>query len=280
MTAATAAFQSRPLPVEDPSEETAETAPLAEAVTEEEVQREVARIFRCACRAKAARGLLEQREVDGWTAAGEAIQTDRATEEPPADTAESVEWKRGYLARVLWERAETDRLIAAAKADMVVAAVDQQYRTLASLAKSSIKRFGLNAIQDLPAKLVAEGAKARRRHQKRKEAAKTRRITEADWYAEGRRLFGESILDWSFCCPVCGHDQKVMDFKEFLPKSASDPAVGYADAWKVCIGVLMPNSRAVYGQGPGPCKYAGTENPVTVSSNGQKAHYLNFSRIA
>lgn len=50
-----------------------------------------------------------------------------------------------------------------------------------------------------------------------------------DWLAEGRRLFGEDIMNWRFCCPMCGHVAAVRDFKD---AGADDPN----DALQECIG--------------------------------------------
>lgn len=50
-----------------------------------------------------------------------------------------------------------------------------------------------------------------------------------DWLAEGRRLFGEDIMNWRFRCPMCGHVAAVRDFKD---AGADDPN----DALQECIG--------------------------------------------
>jgi len=38
-----------------------------------------------------------------------------------------------------------------------------------------------------------------------------RRMTHADWEAEGERLFGPQMRTWRFVCPSCGHVQSAVD---------------------------------------------------------------------
>lgn len=75
------------------------------------------------------------------------------------------------------------------------------------------------------------------------------RMTHYEWYAEGRRLFGEDVMQWAFACPACGHVARTQDWKE---AGAPESAVAYS-----CIGRWVGAKRGALGGGEGPCNYAG-----------------------
>lgn len=80
-----------------------------------------------------------------------------------------------------------------------------------------------------------------------------------EWCKEATARFGPDPKGWRFVCPVCGH---VASIAEWDARDGSDGAAFS------CIGRWMPSSREAFGQGPGPCNYAGGGlvrlNPVTV----------------
>lgn len=91
-----------------------------------------------------------------------------------------------------------------------------------------------------------------------------------EWEAEGVRRFGEDRMLWAFVCPVCGHVATVQDYKD---AGAPSGAVGFS-----CVGRWAgPKRRAIGGEGPGPCDYAGGGlfmlNPLEVDGG----RYFNFA---
>lgn len=42
----------------------------------------------------------------------------------------------------------------------------------------------------------------------------TKEVSQADWLAEGEKLFGTDPRKWKFKCPNCGHVQSMEDFIE------------------------------------------------------------------
>jgi len=90
-----------------------------------------------------------------------------------------------------------------------------------------------------------------------------RKLTHAEWVAEGKRRFGEDFDKWRFVCPVCGFVASVQDWKD----------VGHSDAAAFsCVGRWRKDSKDALtdamAKGRGPCNYAGGGlfrlNPVTV----------------
>jgi len=74
-----------------------------------------------------------------------------------------------------------------------------------------------------------------------------------EWEHEGLRRFGSNSLLWRFVCPVCGHSQTPLDFKQHARLGAK-PSSAYSE----CIGRYIPGSRDAFREkGVGPCNYAG-----------------------
>lgn len=89
-------------------------------------------------------------------------------------------------------------------------------------------------------------------------------FTKEEWYAEGRRLFGDDVMQWRFVCPVCGHVASVQDWKD---AGAPEGSVAFA-----CVGRWIEGSRRAFGdKGAGPCDYSGGGlfglNPITVDGD-------------
>ncbi|MEW6573152.1 MAG: VVA0879 family protein, partial [Bacillota bacterium] len=86
-------------------------------------------------------------------------------------------------------------------------------------------------------------------------------MTREEWYAEGRRRFGDDVMKWKFVCPACGHVASVQDYKD---AGAPEGAVAFS-----CIGRYLPNAKQAFDpEGPGPCNYTGGGlfrlNPVRI----------------
>lgn len=81
--------------------------------------------------------------------------------------------------------------------------------------------------------------------------------TRDEWYAEGKRLFGDDMMQWRFVCPICGQVQKPEDFRQYAPGGAQ-PSSAYAE----CIGRYLHRSvsRSAFepkkGDPEKPCDYA------------------------
>lgn len=94
-----------------------------------------------------------------------------------------------------------------------------------------------------------------------KPATKMRRITYAQWEAEGTLRFGESKPDWRFECPSCGH---VATPRQWMAAGASEGEIAFS-----CVGRRTGAGEAkTFKRAGGPCNYAGGGlfklNPVTV----------------
>jgi len=74
-------------------------------------------------------------------------------------------------------------------------------------------------------------------------------MTREEWYAEGRKRFGDDVMTWQFACPVCGHIASVQDYKD---AGAPEGAVAYS-----CVGRYLPVCSNAFSGEPGPCNYAG-----------------------
>lgn len=80
-----------------------------------------------------------------------------------------------------------------------------------------------------------------------------RTITEAEWRAEGVRLFGDDVFRWRFVCPGCGGVQCAEDFREFTNNANA--------AYRECLGRYLPRAltRSWMNDKPRPgvrCDYA------------------------
>lgn len=86
------------------------------------------------------------------------------------------------------------------------------------------------------------------------------KITHAEWKAEGLRRFGADLNAWRFVCPCCKH---VASIGEWRAAGAGDGEAAFS-----CIGRRVGAKRQAFGDGPGPCNYAGGGlfqlNPVHV----------------
>jgi hypothetical protein len=107
-------------------------------------------------------------------------------------------------------------------------------------------------------------------------AAKTKtRIALDDWWAEGLRLFGTDTNAWSFVCPACGHIATVADWKAV---GAPQGAIGFS-----CVGRWLPRARDAFGEGPGPCIYAGGGlfllNPIIIVQGGDETTRFAFAPV-
>lgn len=82
-----------------------------------------------------------------------------------------------------------------------------------------------------------------------------------EWRAMAVSLFGENPMDWRFVCPACGH---VATVAEWCKHHAPEGAVAFS-----CVGRWSGAKREAFGDGEGPCNYAGggliCVNPVHVS---------------
>jgi hypothetical protein len=97
------------------------------------------------------------------------------------------------------------------------------------------------------------------------------KLTEAEWRAEGTRLFGPDAKTWRFVCPVCKHVATPADWHE---AGAHDGAIAFS-----CVGRFMPNPEKRRKNGDrGPCDYAGGGlfklNPTTVVSPDGSEHQM------
>lgn len=86
-------------------------------------------------------------------------------------------------------------------------------------------------------------------------------MTRDEWLAEGRRLFGDDVLQWWFVCPSCGHVASVQDWKD---AGAPEGAVAFS-----CVGRYTgAGGEKTFAKKGGPCDYAGGGliglNPVEV----------------
>lgn len=94
-------------------------------------------------------------------------------------------------------------------------------------------------------------------------------MTLAEWKREGTRLFGPNMGAWRWKCPACGHVAKAQDWTD---AGAPEGAIAFS-----CIGRWIEGSREAFGEGEGPCNYAGGGligmNPVEVDGG----HYFAFA---
>lgn len=94
-------------------------------------------------------------------------------------------------------------------------------------------------------------------------------MTREEWLTEGYRRFGPDQMKWRFVCPSCGHVASVQDYKD---AGAAVSVVAFS-----CIGRWMDHPRDAFGEGPGPCNYAGGGligiNPVEVDGH----RYFEFA---
>lgn len=94
-------------------------------------------------------------------------------------------------------------------------------------------------------------------------------MTHAEFFGEATRRFGPDQHDWRFVCPCCGHEARAADW---LAAGAPQSAIGFS-----CVGRWSGAPRDAFGEGPGPCNYAGGGlfelNPMDVDG----ARYFNLA---
>ena len=102
-----------------------------------------------------------------------------------------------------------------------------------------------------------------------------RKLTEADWIAEGTKLFGPDRMKWKFVCPSCKHVASAEDYKAV---GAPSGVVAFS-----CIGRYDGKHMEVpLFSKKGPCNYAGGGlfplNPVIVTcADGHEEHLFEFA---
>lgn len=101
-----------------------------------------------------------------------------------------------------------------------------------------------------------------------------KKITMDEWLAEGKRLYGENMLNWRFVCPSCGNIQTAEDFRPYKDRGATPDSARFN-----CIGRYDGHIDVPIGSKPGPCNYTtgGLFNisPVKVIGNDGK-EYSSF----
>lgn len=96
-------------------------------------------------------------------------------------------------------------------------------------------------------------------------------MTQEEWFAEGKKRFGDDMMKWKFVCPACKHVAAVEDWKK---AGAPENTVAFS-----CVG------RWIGGGDMGttkPCNYAGGGlfrlNPAEViMPNGSKHQAFAFA---
>lgn len=93
-------------------------------------------------------------------------------------------------------------------------------------------------------------------------------MTYQQWNDEGARLFGPDKMNWRFKCPACGHVAATTDYRD---AKATEGAIGFS-----CVGRWSGVKREAFGNGPGPCNYAGGGlfklNPLKVTDMDGNEH--------
>jgi hypothetical protein len=96
-------------------------------------------------------------------------------------------------------------------------------------------------------------------------------ISEKDWAAIGRKLYGDDRRDWKFKCPVCGN---VATARDYEMAGASEGTVGFS-----CLGRWTGATSSFNGSAP--CNYAGGGlirlNPIFIlTESGHKHNLFDF----
>jgi len=81
-------------------------------------------------------------------------------------------------------------------------------------------------------------------------------MTEEEFRADGKRLFGDDQFKWKFQCPLCGNIQSAEDFRQYKDKGATT-----CSAFRECIGRYTEEPYCAFGKNPkakktSPCDYA------------------------
>ena len=82
-----------------------------------------------------------------------------------------------------------------------------------------------------------------------------RKIPQAEWLAEGYKLFGKDERKWKFKCSNCGHIQTIDDFIELREKGISK--INPESAYFSCIGRFDTRISKIgqIGDKISPCNY-------------------------
>ena len=103
-----------------------------------------------------------------------------------------------------------------------------------------------------------------------------KRMTLAEWQAEGEKRFGENPLNWFFICPSCCHIASVQDWKD---ADARESAIAYA-----CIGRFINDPKSAertFKRAGGPCDYTNggliNLSPVRVIIDDEEKSVFDFA---
>lgn len=102
-----------------------------------------------------------------------------------------------------------------------------------------------------------------------------KRMSHADWLAEGERRFGKDMMKWKFVCPSCGH---IASVEAYQAAGAPEGAVAYS-----CVGRWDGHmEQDAFITKKGPCNYAGGGliglNPVTIMMpDGKERNVFDFA---
>lgn len=95
------------------------------------------------------------------------------------------------------------------------------------------------------------------------------KISQAEWEAKGRELFGEDKCNWRFVCPKCGDERSLNEVKERYPELKGR---GWSPGTE-CLGRYADDvdcDWASYGLFRGPLIVIATED-------GSEVPYFDFS---
>lgn len=99
------------------------------------------------------------------------------------------------------------------------------------------------------------------------------------WLDEMHKRYGPKARDAKFVCPACGHVQTA---EQFLQLGMSPPMVASVLGYS-CIGRYLQGVevRDAFGQGPGPCNYAGGGllqiSPILVTIDNREFPVFDFA---
>lgn len=87
-----------------------------------------------------------------------------------------------------------------------------------------------------------------------------KRLSQDEWLAKGKELFGDDPRQWKFRCACCGHVQTMGDFIELQKLGLWHRDIDIQKAYHSCIGRYDPRIPhkalgKLDGQGKSPCDY-------------------------
>lgn len=97
-----------------------------------------------------------------------------------------------------------------------------------------------------------------------------------EWQEEGKRLFGDDILNWKFKCPMCGHVATVREFKDIGVEKLES-------AYQECIGRYKGQGAPSKANGKG-CNWVSyglfgiPSGGVLVEVDNSISHIFDFAR--